>query len=138
MPQASDGGNPSSNREQEVKTKSGRVIDIANPVLTMLLEPRSLVITTGELYTSHLHGIEPLAIDDFSYISSTSPKPTDSNPENGRRIANLLMMADGRLREVVQEGRTIERQTRVSLTCRDVERVFGMSHFAPGTRMGVR
>ena len=33
----------------------GRRID-PRPVLTVLLEPRSVVITTGTLYKTHLHG----------------------------------------------------------------------------------
>ena len=33
----------------------GRIIDMS-PVLSVLLEPRSLIISSGTMYTSHLHG----------------------------------------------------------------------------------
>ena len=106
---------------------------MSNPVLTLLLEPRSLVITTGELYTSHLHGIEPLTTDVFPSPSEFREGRQDSGV--GRTIANLSLLADDRLRDTVQNGGVLERGTRVSLTCRDVERVVGASKFAPNARM---
>lgn len=36
-------------------TPTGRIVN-QKPVLSVLLEPRSLVVSTGEMYVSHLHG----------------------------------------------------------------------------------
>lgn len=110
---------------------------MSNPVLTLLLEPRSLVITTGALYTSHLHGIEPLTTDIFSPSPSDSPHLTVPDPDSRidrGRIANLSMLADEHLSNAVRKGGELERRTRVSLTCRDVERVIGIQKFAPNAR----
>jgi len=38
-----------------VSRGEGRIINM-NPTLSVLLEPRSLVISCGDKYTSHLHG----------------------------------------------------------------------------------
>jgi len=90
-------------------TSNGRSID-KDPVLSMLLEPRSLVITTSELYTSHLHGIDDVQEDTFG-------------PESGITIANAELLANGVMKEIVEKGGTLRRETRYSLTCRDVEKV---------------
>ncbi|KAG9017637.1 hypothetical protein FRB90_000430 [Tulasnella sp. 427] len=98
----------------------GRAIDPV-PVLSVLLEPRSLVVTTKELYTSYLHGISERTHDTFC--------PQDGSPESrqnsadGIRIANYGMLQNEALKKSVAEGRTLERQTRISLTCRDYENV---------------
>ena len=92
--------------------RSGRPID-PTPILSLLLEPRSLVITTSSLYESHLHGIEELYEDKF-HIDGTTPQ---------QRIANFDALTDPAARAAVEAGGILERGLRYSLTCRDVERV---------------
>ncbi|KAM4641346.1 alpha-ketoglutarate-dependent dioxygenase alkB homolog 6 [Discoglossus pictus] len=72
-------------------------------LLSLLLEPRSLLILREDLYTSHLHGIGPLTHDTLT--------PTVSNL--GHCTANV--------------GDTLERGTRVSLTIRYVPKVLKTS-----------
>jgi len=74
------------------------------PRWRILQEPRSLLITTHEIYTDYLHGIAETTED------------VDLGPDT---IANwnLLSSTDG-----VSSGKC-ERQTRTSLTYRDVIRV---------------
>ena len=91
---------------------TGRPID-PNPILTLLLEPRSLVITTSALYESHLHGIDEVQEDSFA--------PASRSP--GEKIANAGMLRDKTAKEAVQSGGFLERGLRYSLTCRDVEKV---------------
>ena len=88
----------------------GRAID-NSPAVSVLLEPRSLVITTGSLYTSHLNGIDDLTEDVL-------PAPI-----NGPRIANADLLGGSQARDFVFNGGVLQRKTRYSLTCRDVERV---------------
>ena len=92
--------------------RTGRPID-PKPILTLLLEPRSLVITTSSLYSSHLHGIEELFEDKFD-IDGTTPQ---------QRIANFDALKDPKARGAIEAGGILERGLRYSLTCRDVERV---------------
>jgi len=91
----------------------GRSIN-KKPILSVLLEPRSLVITTSSLYTSHLHGIEDLEEDVF-------PSPSSDDPPI--MIANADLLAGERARDIVWQGGVLKREIRYSLTCRDVERV---------------
>jgi len=74
------------------------------PRWRILQEPRSLLITTGELYTDFLHGIAEIK-EDVNLNSAT--------------VSNwdLLRSPDN-----IKEGR-IERETRTSLTYRDVLKV---------------
>ncbi|KAI0750351.1 hypothetical protein BC629DRAFT_1230948 [Irpex lacteus] len=107
-----DEGLPSANGGQ------GRPID-RNPVISVLLEPRSLVITTQELYTAHLHGIDDVQVDVF-------PAPAgDLESLPLTNLANAHIISDADMRSVVHSGGTLTRATRYSLTCRDVERVAG-------------
>ena len=92
-------------REESTRARS---ID-PQPALSILLEPRSLVITTSSLYSNHLHGIEELERDVL--------KP--------KSVANWELLGDAETKRVASEGGIVERGTRVSLTCRDVERVAG-------------
>jgi alkylated DNA repair protein alkB family protein 6 len=84
-------------------TKDGGIID-AKPCFKILQEPRSLLITTGELYTDFLHGIEE-TLEDVNL----TPK-TVSNWDLLRSTDNII------------EGK-VERQLRTSLTYRDVLKV---------------
>ncbi|KAL5498184.1 hypothetical protein ACEPAH_2314 [Sanghuangporus vaninii] len=109
----------------------GRVIDMSLPVLSLLLEPRSLVITTQQLYTNHLHGIDPLSEDVFLPASSLSCSDSvlavqdsvGNHAQAGVRVANSTMIKDPKLREIVTNGGKLKRGTRISLTCRDIENV---------------
>ncbi|KAI4525137.1 hypothetical protein K525DRAFT_290957 [Schizophyllum commune Loenen D] len=97
----------------------GRRID-PRPVLTVLLEPRSVVITTGTLYKTHLHGIRDITEDLFA------PAKSDSKPrlhDLDVQLDNWELLADDDLKKAISEGKTIPRTTRYSLTCRDVARV---------------
>ncbi|KAH6624889.1 hypothetical protein B0J18DRAFT_444764 [Chaetomium sp. MPI-SDFR-AT-0129] len=74
------------------------------PLWRILQEPRSLLITTGEIYSDYLHGIEPISTDvDISE----------------RTIANWSLL---RSPSDFQGGRN-ERQIRTSLTYRDVLKI---------------
>lgn len=70
----------------------------------VLQEPRSLLITTGELYTDCLHGISEMKIDD-------------DLGEN--TIANWNLLGD----RAPFAGGQAAREARISLTFRDVIRV---------------
>ncbi|KAK0646024.1 hypothetical protein B0T16DRAFT_329051 [Cercophora newfieldiana] len=74
------------------------------PVWRILQEPRSLLITTGDLYTDYLHGIDPISVD------------VNLSEET---IANWTLL---RSPSQFEDGQH-ERQTRISLTYRDVLKV---------------
>lgn len=74
------------------------------PARSILLEPRSLVITTGIWYTEHLHGI-------------------DANYADERDNVDCDLIEDLFLRKQLEDGGTVKRGTRWSMTCRDVVRV---------------
>ncbi|OSC96406.1 hypothetical protein PYCCODRAFT_1481952 [Trametes coccinea BRFM310] len=93
-------------------TGSGKPID-PTPILSLLLEPRSLVITTSSLYTSHLHGIDEVQEDRFEADGRTPQQ----------RIANYDMLRSQQAKEAIANGGKLERGMRFSLTCRDVEKV---------------
>jgi alkylated DNA repair protein alkB family protein 6 len=83
-------------------------------ITSILLEPRSLVVLTEDLYIKYLHGIEARTSD---------PCTTD--------ICNL-----GKCAKVLSIGSALERQTRVSLTIRHVPKVikFNLLHHVLGKR----
>ncbi|KIJ18305.1 hypothetical protein PAXINDRAFT_175391 [Paxillus involutus ATCC 200175] len=99
------------------RASSGRTINPA-PVLSVFLEPRSVIITTGDLYTSHLHGIDEATHDNFMgngrLRCQTGEEVVVSNWQ--------AVQAEG-MRDVLHFGGTLSRETRFSLTCRDVEKV---------------
>ena len=70
----------------------------------ILQEPRSLLVTTGDLYTECLHGISEVKVDE------------DLSPDD---IANWSLLGD----QKSFVNRTAIRETRVSLTFRDVKKV---------------
>lgn len=96
----------------------GRRVD-PTPVLTILLEPRSLVITTDALYGSHLHGICDVKEDSFILTSSGRPHLRNSNVE----LDNWHLLADEEIKGVIEKGEALPRGIRYSLTCRDVAHV---------------
>lgn len=88
--------NTSNNNEGEEEEQEKRVHRI-------LQEPRSLLITTGSVYTDYLHGISEVEVDEEL---------------NEEMVDNWGLLGD---REVFEKGggRSV-RDTRVSLTYRDV------------------
>lgn len=89
--------------------------DVREPKLSLFLEPRSLVITAREQYTGYAHGI-------------------DAVPEDRVARGDLEIANDGMLGSGGSSGASsllLSRQTRYSLTCRDVARVMNVS---AGTR----
>jgi len=84
-------------------TKEDGTIE-AEPKWRIFQEPRSLLITTGELYTGYLHGIAEVTED-----VNLDPKT----------VSNWDLL---RSPKSITSGRS-ERQTRTSLTYRDVLKV---------------
>ncbi|KAG2117085.1 uncharacterized protein F5147DRAFT_671115 [Suillus discolor] len=98
-------------------TRMGRSVNPA-PSLSLFLEPRSVVVTTGELYTTHLHGIDEVDADTFTGDGFLL-LPNGSHSQ----IVNRHMIKDETVARMIESGGTVERTTRYSLTCRDVEKV---------------
>ncbi|KAF8310691.1 hypothetical protein DL93DRAFT_2149836 [Clavulina sp. PMI_390] len=101
------------------------------PVLSLLLEPRSLVITSDNLYTSHLHGIDGVDEDHFvahSLADGSNPDVNSAEHSAGIRVANwnILGGEDEALARAVREGGVVKRSIRTSLTCRVVDKVTQM------------
>ncbi|KAF3922812.1 hypothetical protein ABW21_db0202596 [Orbilia brochopaga] len=75
----------------------------------ILQEPLSLLISMGDVYTSHLHGIAAVTTDEN--LTSDS-------------ITNWQLLAEETRREIERQGGAMARsEVRVSLTCRDVIKV---------------
>lgn len=85
------------------KSKEDGALD-PKPKWKILQEPRSLLITTADLYSEYLHGIEPTSTD------------VDISEET---IANWNLLRSPSL----FENGVNQRQTRISLTYRDVLKV---------------
>lgn len=85
------------------RTKDDGTLD-PSPAWRILQEPRSLLITTADLYTEYLHGIADIEKDE------------DLSAET---VANWDLL---RSRQEF-EGGSSQRQTRTSLTYRDVLKV---------------
>ncbi|PPQ83213.1 dioxygenase [Psilocybe cyanescens] len=94
----------------------GKTIN-TTPVSSILLEPRSLVISSGTMYTTHLHGIEEVEEDVIS--------PKTDMP--GVVLSNLDRLRDPLIKSLIERGTPLKRGVRYSLTCRDVERVSSIS-----------
>ena len=71
--------------------------------LSVLLEPRSLILVCNDMYKVHLHGIEERTEDDIT-----------------EKVANLKSVS-------VNLGDKLKRETRVSLTIRNVPKVLKAS-----------
>ncbi|OBZ74875.1 Alpha-ketoglutarate-dependent dioxygenase alkB 6 [Grifola frondosa] len=99
----------------EVGGAMGKAIDPV-PVMSLLLEPRSLVITTSSMYTALLHGIDGVEEDVFPAAAVDGSRPVP-------QIANADLLAGEFERTAVANGGVLKRGTRYSLTCRDVEKV---------------
>ncbi|CAA7261972.1 unnamed protein product [Cyclocybe aegerita] len=84
------------------------------PMVSVLLEPRSLIISSGEMYASHLHGID--AVEEDLIISNSSSG-------EGMAVANFGHLQDEEILASIKTQTPLKRTVRYSLTCRDVERV---------------
>lgn len=98
---------------------SGQTID-QTPILSVFLEPRSLIVTTDELYTKHLHGIDSTPVDHFRPHEF---EEEGRSPVKGHFVANWKMVEDQQSLDRLSGGGSMPRSTRISLTCRDVEKV---------------
>jgi alkylated DNA repair protein alkB family protein 6 len=96
------------------------------PVLSVLLEPRSVIITTASLYTSHLHGIQELS-EDIIVPAADGQMPLVGGLDVP--IANWHMVTGEKEKNLMRSGGALQRETRYSLTCRDVERVASSKTF---------
>lgn len=91
----------------------------------ILLPPRSLVLLSGELYSTWLHGIQPLKGDSlpslrgcanwdgwwqFQLAAAAAAAGEDDGEEARQEVRKA--------RELVEAGKGWERGKRVSLTCR--------------------
>ncbi|KAF8600855.1 hypothetical protein BDV93DRAFT_538646 [Ceratobasidium sp. AG-I] len=127
--------------------RSGRAVN-PSPALRLLLEPRSLVITHGDLYTQHLHGISGVHSDHFTaspLVSSVADESLSLSDQTdayttqsilANDVANRELLGSHSLRNQLNElagafmagsesndvGFSLERDTRTSLTCRVVEK----------------
>ena len=97
---------------------SGRRIS-PKPLVTVFLEPRSMIITSSSLYTSHLHGIQDTEQDTLQLADDGCPKVAGLDVP----IANWGMLASSNEMLGASTGGILKRGIRYSLTCRDVERV---------------
>lgn len=88
------------------------------PVLSLLLEPRSLVITTLEQYTARAHGIDSVTGDrvgEFVWANADiAGRGAGGRDEGGASSCPPT------------EGEVLLRGTRYSLTFRDVARVINV------------
>jgi hypothetical protein len=127
----------------DAQEQSGKVID-PTPILRLLLEPRSLVITHGYLYTRHLHGISGTHCDVFApstyedlntLIEEHRRLEHEVQVTFARDIANRGLLGSEILRNQFAQAAEstrrekdagevicLKRQTRTSLTCRVVEK----------------
>lgn len=118
---------PKERIEGNVKIVRGARAREPNPVFSVLQEPRSLLITTGRVYKSYLHGIAEREVDTASQLA---------------HVANGSLLVDPHLRATVEKAKAkselvaakseengkaedagLPRSTRLSLTFRDVEKV---------------
>ncbi|KAK7055520.1 putative alpha-ketoglutarate-dependent dioxygenase ABH6 [Favolaschia claudopus] len=104
----------------------GRSID-PTPIMTTLLEPRSVVITKDALYSSHLHAIRE--IEEDAITASGDPKVPPVLSDLGVPIANWDRVTGTDALRVMSEGGVLKRTARYSLTCRDVEKVAQLKAF---------
>ncbi|KAK7014233.1 putative alpha-ketoglutarate-dependent dioxygenase ABH6 [Favolaschia claudopus] len=104
----------------------GRSID-PTPIMTTLLEPRSVVITKDALYSSHLHAIRE--IEEDTITAGGDPKVPPVLSDLGVPIANWDRVTGTDALRVMSEGGVLKRTARYSLTCRDVEKVAQLKAF---------
>lgn len=86
------------------------------PKLSLFLEPRSLVITAQEQYTKYAHGIDAVSEDR---VAGGDLELANAGMLGNRDSSGASSLLAG--------GDVLSRQTRYSLTCRDVARVMNVS-----------
>ncbi|KAL8782286.1 MAG: hypothetical protein Q9213_005521 [Squamulea squamosa] len=91
------------------KPESGESLG-SRPAYRILQEPGSLLISTGEMYTEHLHGIAEVEADEDLH-----------GGDNG--VVNWAMLGAEWKEKFEKEGGKWKRETRVSSTFRDVVKV---------------
>ncbi|KAJ7658495.1 hypothetical protein B0H17DRAFT_346927 [Mycena rosella] len=109
----------------QLERTEGRSIDPA-PVLTVLLEPRSVVISERALYSTHLHAIREIEEDLITAGNAAAPPML---ADLGVPVANWDRVTGADTIRVMSEGGALKRATRYSLTCRDVEKVAQLKAF---------
>ena len=116
-------------------SSAGRAI-AAIPLAHLLLLPRSLLILSSSLYTSHLHGISSCVTDTVlprrtgNAITAAPPREEDL-PEGTVRIANAELLGDAQIQDKLRSGSwTADRGLRTSLTFRHADRIVKGGSFA--------
>lgn len=117
---------PKERIEGAVKIVRGARAREPNPVFSILQEPRSLLITTGHVYKSYLHGIAERQVETPAHLA---------------QVVNESLLDDVQLKAAVEKAKSpskddkddkaeqtgeaagLTRTTRLSLTFRDVEKV---------------
>ncbi|GAW06752.1 alkbh6 protein [Lentinula edodes] len=112
-------GNQGQNATEPTCEDVARIID-PTPVMSVLLEPRSVVITSGSLYTSRLHGIGNQIVDHFTAGTDDLHPPKFADLDV--TVANWRLLGGRDAKDAVINGGLLERGIRYSLTCRDVEK----------------
>ncbi|GAA5864827.1 hypothetical protein JCM1840_004917 [Sporobolomyces johnsonii] len=102
--------------------------------IDIFLPPRSLVVLTGELYASWLHGIQPLKADPLELLKACanwegwwdwqleSAAEGAGEGDGQEKSEERKKDVDDR-RKLVEAGHGWAREKRVSLTCRRVQKV---------------
>ncbi|OCF37488.1 hypothetical protein I316_00612 [Kwoniella heveanensis BCC8398] len=112
----------------DAEGQRGRPI-AAIPLAHLLVMPRSLLILSSSLYTSHLHAIIPRTKDvvyPASQAQANGPNGVHEVQESaeGVRISNADLLGDAEVVDAIRNGRWEgERGTRMSLTFRHAEKV---------------
>ncbi|WVW78629.1 hypothetical protein I302_100588 [Kwoniella bestiolae CBS 10118] len=117
-------------------TPEGKTI-AAIPLAHLLLMPRSLLVLSSSLYTSHLHSISSTAKD----IIVRAPSSNAEGEDRGVMISNTELLGDPDIVDALtRDGRWVgERTKRISLTFRRAEKVLkgGLSG-ALGKSLGLK
>jgi alkylated DNA repair protein alkB family protein 6 len=112
----------------DASSSSGRTI-AAVPLARIYLAPRSLLIMSSSLYTTHLHGISPITEDIITSNTHTTRQAGDAaeveyTQESRVPVVNLDMLPSEIQDAVRDKGEfRSERGKRTSLTFRRVTRV---------------
>jgi alkylated DNA repair protein alkB family protein 6 len=105
-------------QDTEKESEHARSIN-PTPALSVLLEPRSVIITTSDLYTNYLHGIEDRDEDIFELDQDGVLRLGHTSTP----IANQSLLTVDWLKTPLTGSIRKKRSVRYSLTCRDVARV---------------
>ncbi|KAK6534189.1 hypothetical protein TWF281_005522 [Arthrobotrys megalospora] len=110
--------------EQEKEEEEEEEILSSNKTIYKIFqEPLSLLITTDEMYTDHLHGIEAVEVDGGL---------------NEQTVANWRLLSKDTKCKILENGGEVKREdVRISLTYRDVLKVKDAGRMLGG-RMGFK